>query len=519
MKIITEKNVAKFIIYVFIIIMSLMVASISYYYVQNAYDDFDKDMEQFVQEYYHTQKESIKKEVEIVTDIIKYHSLIATSQTEAQIKAEVVRMLHNISFQEGKSNYIFVYDVKNMQGGDKFAVMLVNPNRPDLLGQYISTNYQDENGKRFREEFLENIRKKGESFTQYAYKKPYDAQIKQKLSYFKYFEEWNWIVAMGIYLDDIEKDIENKKALLKSKVQKRVAQTIFIFLGFLTVAIAFSILVSQKIEEFFNEYKQTVQKKSQDLIELNKNLERRVKEELSKNREKEQILVQKSKFIALGEMISNIAHQWRQPLSELSSVLMAIKFKHSMGKLDSEFMQKKVTEADVLIEYMSHTIDDFRNFFMPKKEKEYFCLYDSVQSVMNILSSVLKENHIVVNINIDRNIKLNTFLNECEQVILNIISNAKDVLIHEKIENAQINIFALEDENVVKLTIEDNAGGIKVRPKSKIFEPYFTTKDEAHGTGIGLYMSKIIIEKNMKGKLRVKNINNGARFEIFFVKN
>lgn len=272
MKIITEKNVAKFIIYVFIIIMSLMVASISYYYVQNAYDDFDKDMEQFVQEYYHTQKESIKKEVEIVTDIIKYHSLIATSQTEAQIKAEVVRMLHNISFQEGKSNYIFVYDVKNMQGGDKFAVMLVNPNRPDLLGQYISTNYQDENGKRFREEFLENIRKKGESFTQYAYKKPYDAQIKQKLSYFKYFEEWNWIVAMGIYLDDIEKDIENKKALLKSKVQKRVAQTIFIFLGFLTVAIAFSILVSQKIEEFFNEYKQTVQKKSQDLIELNKNL-------------------------------------------------------------------------------------------------------------------------------------------------------------------------------------------------------------------------------------------------------
>jgi C4-dicarboxylate-specific signal transduction histidine kinase len=218
-------------------------------------------------------------------------------------------------------------------------------------------------------------------------------------------------------------------------------------------------------------------------------------------------------------MISNIAHQWRQPLSELSSVLMAIKFKYSMGKLDSEFMQKKVNDADILIEYMSHTIDDFRNFFMPKKEKEYFRLYDSVQSVVNILSSVLKENHIIVKINIDEKIKLHTYLNECEQVILNIISNAKDVLIHEKIENAQINIFALEDENFVKLTIEDNAGGIKVRPKSKIFEPYFTTKDEAHGTGIGLYMSKIIIEKNMKGKLRVKNVNNGARFEIFFVKN
>jgi C4-dicarboxylate-specific signal transduction histidine kinase len=396
--------------------------------------------------------------------------------------------------------------------------MLVNPNRPDLLGKSISTNYEDENGKRFREEFLIDIRKNGESFTQYAYKKPYDENIKQKLSYFKYFEEWNWIVAVGIYLDDIEKDIENKKALLKNKVQKRVAQTIFIFLGFLTVAIAFSILVSQKIEEFFDEYKQTVHKKSQALLELNKSLERRVKEELSKNRENEQILVQKSKFIALGEMISNIAHQWRQPLSELSTVLMAIKFKYSMGKLDDTFMQKKISDADNLIEYMSHTIEDFRNFFMPKKEKEVFSLYASMQSVMNILGSVLKENHIVVNMNVDSQIMLNTFSNECEQVILNIISNAKDALIHNNVKEGHINVFALEDENFVKLTIEDNGGGIKVQPKSKIFEPYFTTNDDANGTGIGLYMSKIIVEKNMKGKLRVKNVNSGAQFTIYFPK-
>lgn len=518
MKIITEKNVSRFIIYVFIIIMSLMVASITYYYVKNAYDDFHKDAEQFVQDYYNTQKQNIKKEVEVVLDIIKYQALIATPENEQAIKEEVVRMLHNISFQEGKSNYVFVYEVKDLQGGEEFAVMLVNPNRPDLLGKTISSLYEDETGKRFREDFLNDIRKTGESFTQYAYKKPYDENIKQKLSYFKYFQQWNWIVAVGIYLDDIEQDIEKKKALLKSKVQKRVAQTIFIFLGFLTLAIAFSILVSQKIEEFFDEYKQTVQKKSQDLIELNITLEKRVKEELSKNREKEQILIQKSKFIALGEMISNIAHQWRQPLSELSSVLMAIKFKYSMGKLEPSFMKKKVDEADNLIEYMSHTIDDFRNFFMPKKEKELFSLHSSVQSVMNILGSMLKEHNIAVNINIDHSIMLNTYLNECEQVIVNIISNAKDALVSNKIQEARINIFALEDEHFVKLTIEDNGGGIQVQPKSKIFEPYFTTKDEANGTGIGLYMSKIIIEKNMKGKLRVKNINDGAQFSIFIPK-
>jgi signal transduction histidine kinase len=449
--------------------MSLMVGLISYFYVKNTYDDFDKDMEQFVQEYYTTQKQSIKKEVEIVLDIIKYKALVATAETEEEIKQEVVRMLHNISFQEGKSNYVFVYEVKDLQGGNEFAVMLVNPNRPDLLGKSISTNYEDENGKRFREDFLNDIRKNGESFTQYAYKKPYDENIKQKLSYFKYFSEWNWIVAVGIYLDDIEKDIENKKTVLKSKVQKRVAQTIFIFLGFLTIAIAFSILVSQKIEEFFDEYKQTVQKKSQALLELNKSLERRVKEELSKNRENEQILIQKSKFIALGEMISNIAHQWRQPLSELSSVLMTIKFKYSMGKLDDTFMQKKISDADNLIEYMSHTIEDFRNFFMPKKEKEEFLIFNSIQSVMTIIGTALKENNIEVNIDVNKEVKLTSFLNEYEQVLLNIISNAKDVLIHNNVKEPKIDISLKEMKGYISLHITDNGGCIQVSPKSKIF--------------------------------------------------
>lgn len=513
MRIITEQNVSKFIIYVFIIIMSLMIASISYYYVKNTYDDFDRDMEQLVNDYYTTQKQIIKKEVDVVIDIINYKALSSTEE-EKYVKEEMVRLLHNISFQEGKSNYVFVYEVENLEGGDKFAKMLVNPNRPDLLGKYLSSNYEDENGKRFRDEFLRLIRKKGDAFSQYAYKKPFENEIKQKLSYFKYYPNWNWIVAAGIYLDDIEKDIEKRQTVLENKVKKQVLQTLFLFVVFLSVAIVFSILVSQKIEDFFNEYKEKVQKKSDDLIELNKNLGLRVQQELSKNREKEQILIQKSKFIALGEMISNIAHQWRQPLSELSSVLMAIKFKHTMGKLESEFLQTKTSEADKLIEYMSHTIEDFRNFFMPKKEKEEFLITDSIQSVMTIIGSALKENNIVVNIDVDKEAKLNTFLNEYEQVVLNIISNSKDVLIQNRVIKPTIDISLKKESDAMTLMIQDNGGGIQVSPKSKIFEPYFTTKDDSHGTGIGLYMSKIIIEKNMRGKLKVKNTQVGACFEI-----
>ena len=193
---------------------------------------------------------------------------------------------------------------------------------------------------------------------------------------------------------------------------------------------------------------------------------------------------------------------------------MFIKFKYSIGALDENTMETKSKEADKVLEYMSHTIDDFRNFFIPKKEKEEFYLLKAVEIVINIISSTLANYNIKISISIDENIKTTTYLNEYKQVILNIINNAKDVLIEKNIDNPWIKIYAIEDNNYVVLYIEDNGGGILVEPKTKIFEPYFTTKEDGHGTGIGLYMSKIIVEKNMKGKLRVKNINNGALFAI-----
>jgi two-component system, NtrC family, C4-dicarboxylate transport sensor histidine kinase DctB len=244
----------------------------------------------------------------------------------------------------------------------------------------------------------------------------------------------------------------------------------------------------------------------------------KVKQEIEKNREKEQLLVQKSKFIALGEMISNIAHQWRQPLSELSSIMMFIRFKYNIGALDKETMEKKSKEADKVLEYMSHTIDDFRNFFMPKKEKEEFFLLREVETVMNIISSTLSNYNIKIETKIDENIQIKTYLNEYKQVLLNIINNAKDILIEKNIKNPLIQISAYEEETYVVVYIEDNGGGVLVEPKGKIFEPYFTTKEDSNGTGIGLYMSKIIVDKNMKGKLRVRNTQNGAKFAIFIPK-
>jgi C4-dicarboxylate-specific signal transduction histidine kinase len=497
--------------------MTTMIFLISYFYVKNTYEDFEIQMEKFVQDQYNDQKSALKKEINTIIDIINYNAT-KSDEDERELKADTVRLLNNIKFNRDKSNYIFVYQIMNMQGGDNFAKLLVNPNRPDLLGKPISTNYKDSNGKKFREAFLKDIRQKGESFTKYTYNKVYTNEAKMKLSYFRYFKRWNWVIAVGVYVDDIEKEIAINKEHLKKRVQNQVFQNILLFLLFLSMAIVISILISQKIDEVLKSYQESVHSKSQELKELNETLEKRVEQEIEKNREHEQLLVQKSRFIALGEMISNIAHQWRQPLSELSTILMFIKFKYNMGQLDEELMKKKSKEADRVLEYMSHTIDDFRNFFMPKKAKEQFSLKTAMDSIMTIVSSSLSNNRISITICIDNNLKLNTYLNEFEQVILNIITNAKDILIKNKIKKPWIKIDSKEvDENII-IIVEDNGGGIKVEPKSKIFEPYFTTKNGSDGTGIGLYMSKIIVEKNMKGELKVKEGKAGARFEIILPK-
>ena len=363
-----EKSLSQIIIITFIVIMSSMIFAISYFYVNNAYDNFETEMNKFVQEYYLNKKKTLKKEINTVFEILKYNIKKSNLNDEEQ-KADAVKLLNSITFEENKSNYFFVYEIKNMNGGDDFAKLVVNPNRPDLVGTLLSTNYEDSDGKRFREIFLKDIRETGESFTEYAYKKPDSDEAKYKLSYFKYFEKWNWVISVGIYTDDIENEIEIKRKDLQKRVKTQVAQNIILFLMFLSLAILISIVISQKIDLILKDYQNKVRKNAEELRELNQSLEEKVKEEIEKNRENEQLLVQKSKFIALGEMISNIAHQWRQPLSELSSILMFIKFKYSIGALDEKTMETKSKEADKVLEYMSHTIDDFRNFFMPKKEK------------------------------------------------------------------------------------------------------------------------------------------------------
>ena len=253
---------------------------------------------------------------------------------------------------------------------------------------------------------------------------------------------------------------------------------------------------------------------SNKLTLLNETLEQRVNDEIAKRQKQEQLLIQQSKLAAMGEMIGNIAHQWRQPLNALSLVLQNIHFSYKMDELDDEFMDKSIKKANLLTNTMSKTIDDFRNFFKPNKGSEVFNLNELVKNTLGLVDATFQHHNVKIRGYHDGEILVYGFPSEFSQTLLNVLNNAKDALLENKITDGEVYINVGLDDNYGFVKVKDNAGGIPADILDKIFDPYFTTKDEGKGTGIGLYMSKIIVEQNMNGKLIVNNISDGAEFII-----
>ena len=247
---------------------------------------------------------------------------------------------------------------------------------------------------------------------------------------------------------------------------------------------------------------------------LNIELEIRVEDEIKKQKAQEEILIHQSRSAEIGEMINNIAHQWRQPLNNLSLTIQNIGFKYENDVLTKEELNETIDKSKMIINSMSNTIDTFRNFFEPTKNKNLFKVEHSIENTLEILSSTLRFYNIEVVNEIIDDVEIYDYENEFSQVLLNIITNARDALVSNKIEKPIIKVNVSKIENNVIVKIKDNANEINEEIIDRIFEPYFTTKGKGNGTEIGLYMSKLIIEKNMNGKLTVKNDNDGAVFII-----
>ena len=259
---------------------------------------------------------------------------------------------------------------------------------------------------------------------------------------------------------------------------------------------------------------QEIFEKNEELIELNKTLELRVALEVEKKERQQRMLIEQSRLAQMGEMIGNIAHQWRQPLNVLGLIFQKIHLSSQRDALDKKSVKKSVDKAMLLINKMSTTIDDFRDFFKPQNEKELFNLENSLKNTISILDASLKYHFIDTIVEIDEKIEIFGFESQFSQVLINIVNNAKDALVEQSRESLYIKISAKVKNEKIVITILDNAGGIDDTIIDKVFNPYFSTKEEGKGIGIGLYMSKVIIEKNMQGSLTVRNFLDGAEFKI-----
>ena len=280
---------------------------------------------------------------------------------------------------------------------------------------------------------------------------------------------------------------------------------------------------TRRLEYIKNRLSEEVQKKTQELKKrtrelelLNENLEERVREEVRKNSEQERMLFRQARYAQMGEVLSMIAHQWRQPLNAIALTNSGLQVMSKQGKCNTQEVLIRTKRIEEYVHHLSKTIDDFRNFFAHDQEKCDLVLSEVVDDAIELISPILELEDIQITMKGKCNCVIYSYPNEILHVVLNLLSNAKDALVKTSLKKREITIRMYHKNGKSCLEIEDNGGGIPDEIVDKIFDPYFTTKEESGGTGLGLYMSKLIIEKHCMGELSVCNGKRGAIFKILF---
>ena len=397
---------------------------------------------------------------------------------EKRIQDELLNKIKGIKYNDNSYIFIFNKEGKYLSHFDKNSI---GTNGFDL---------KDPNGKYIIKDMYDFAKKNNEGYIKYlAPLKPNsDMKNVEKISYVKYFEKWDLVIGSGFYLDELNEALEEKQIEIRS-IQKDLINNILIIAVLITIILLIiSFYISKLIEVMFSNYKKDLEK------------------EIGNTIEKEKLLIQQSKMATMGEMIGNIAHQWKQPLSVISTVSTGIKFQKEMDSLDDKDIITGMNDINNSVQYLAQTIDDFRNYFKPDKEKIHFKFINVFEDTIKLIYPQFKNYNIEFINKIDES-EIYGYRNEFLQVLINIFKNSKDELI--KLDENQkrfIFIDAYKDNSNYIIKIKDNAQGIPLEIIEKIFDPYFTTKEEDKGTGIGLYMCKQII-KGINGEIEVINMD------------
>jgi len=423
------------------------------------------------------------------------------------ISHNTINIIDKLKFQDNA--YIFILDKKGTpllhKNKDIENVPLLK------LSQTIQKNVTN---------ILNEAKSKKSTFIEYKQDEKLflDFKVSKKISYVQYINKLDWVIGTGLYTDDLNFKIKEKKLLLESRLSENINLIIVISIALSLIIVLIIMFLSRKIKKTLMYYSDELNSKNNELKKMNNNLEETINKQVKILREKDLVLNQQSKLVAVGEMLGNIAHQWRQPLSAISTLASGMRVRKEYNLITEEEIDKDLNNIVITTQVLSQTIDDFRGFYSQNKEKVEFEIAGAIDQVLNLVLANLKSKNIFVEKDI-QNIQCYSFKNELIQVLLNIINNAKDALL-EVDTIRYIFISARQIDEHVVIEIYDNAGGIQVDVIEQIFEPYFTTKKKSKGTGIGLYMSKNIIETSLKGKIAVENFTfkykenlyHGAKF-------
>jgi C4-dicarboxylate-specific signal transduction histidine kinase len=257
-----------------------------------------------------------------------------------------------------------------------------------------------------------------------------------------------------------------------------------------------------------------IEEKTKELQELNRTLETRIDKEIEKNQKQQQELIERSKHIYIGEMISMLAHQWRQPLAAISSSVNTLKLRNMLGTYDAKYFDERLNRISSYSHELSQTINDFKDFFQTTTQQESSSLAKMTTGVLAIVFPLLEAKDIQIEKSYQSHQRVKTYVNEVQQVILALIQNAIDIIEKNKIKAPKITLNIYQNEQMHILEVSDNAGGVPVEIIDDIFTPYFSTKEIKNKTGLGLYMAKSIIEDHCQGRLEVENTKEGALFRI-----
>ena len=510
----SEKNIPKLIILSPIITVILIAIFIIYFFVQNQNNYFEEESRRAEHEYLLNQKNILKKEVNSVISYLSYHQKkeikkvskdpVKRERELEQIKMDLIKYIETIRYEH--NGYIWIHDTS--------YYLVAHPFRQDSIGQY-DINLRDATGTLITKKFIDETLKQPQgNFIEYNWAKPKEKFFSKKLGYFKLYKDFSWVIGAGLYIDDIQETIAHDKALLEDRINKYIRLVVLICFAVILVIGFLSFIVSNKITKVFALYKDKVKKKENLLERLNLSLETKVQEAISDVKKKDRAMLHQSRLARMGVMLSMIAHQWRQPLSKIASILMELETATKFKESSDEKVFSSIRQSNKQLFYMSNTIDDFRNFFKPDKEKIDFYIEVACLEAISLTHASITNIGIKLIKDINYNIKINGYEREFAQVILNLLSNAKDVLNERNIKEPKIFISIKKMKDEVLICVEDNARGVNEEHLELVFEPYFTTKGSLKGTGLGLYMSKMIIEKNMDGSLSLENTARGALFTI-----